>query len=173
MIGGLWAIFAGFPLSCAPPVYAAEPAETPAPTEVEPPAEPPRPIIGVEGGVEGGVVGGVVGGVIGGSRVEPAPGEPRTIYWAEMRATTQVVPSWPLGEPREGEHACKAVFIVDITGVPTSVVASAWGTSRDCPDPFVLSVQEAGMTWRFEPYVHEGLPTAVRFQMMFNFVGTE
>lgn len=162
-VAPLQAIFAGFALGCLPPVYAAERSEPP-PSESPPSPDSTPPAR--TSGVEGRVVGGVVGGLIGGSRPEPAAGEPRTIYWLNMRVITNPTPSWPSGEPRDNDYACRARFVVDITGVPTSVVATSFGATG-CPEPFIQSVQATAMTWRFETYLHEGVPTAVTFLMMF------
>jgi protein TonB len=120
---------------------------------------------GVEGGVEGGIEGGVIGGVLG----SPITGDSQAIRIASIQAPRlikQVKPAYP---PVALKARIKGKVILEAaTDIYGRVIPK---TIRIISGHPLLNraVIEAIKQWIYEPYIINGVPRAVRFNVTLHF----
>ncbi len=94
--------------------------------------------------------------------VEGAPADPEilTVHWSELEVTEKAIPEAPQGLTNV---RCSLRFVLNSDGVPTDVIPAR------CPERVLEAALEAGLRWRFEPFVDEdrAIPVQVVFPIPF------
>jgi hypothetical protein len=87
------------------------------------------------------------------------------ITYTSDRVITRVLPAFPNEAVTAGVRVggCEVRFYVDEAGVPTRVVPV------QCDEVFVPAAVEAGLRWRFRPWIEDGVPRKTKFNMVFVF----
>lgn len=104
----------------------------------------------------------------------PAPAEepvvvtplPRVdLTFSSDRVLTRVLPAFPPAAAAQGIRlaGCEIRFYLDEAGVPTRVVP------LECDELFAVPAIEAGMQWRFRPWLVDGVPRRTSFTMLYLF----
>jgi len=84
---------------------------------------------------------------------DPASPDILTVHWSELEVTEQALPRAPEGL---GDVRCTLRFVLDPEGVPTEVIPAR------CPEKVLERALEAGLRWRFEPFVDGDRPIPVQ-----------
>lgn len=90
---------------------------------------------------------------------------PLVVDRTQLRVKKQVGPAFP-PEHRPGSAQCVVELTINTKGRVEKAVAVP---HENCPDAFARNSEAAGMKWRFEPFLVDGEPVRVVYQLKINF----